>query len=186
MRNALAREMFLEVSVWDGVRWKHQGFVPGVGPELPKRQVVRLDLSEVRGETVRVRLASAPSVWLIDRVALDAGPERGFAAKEIGLSDARDSRGRDVRPQLDRADGQVLVMESEDVVDLRFAVDPTPPGRARSYLAATTGWYHLHTPDSADPNWALADRLIREPGAMSRLSAARLNEALHTMAAAGH
>jgi len=68
---AIAREMFLEVSVWDGTHWRRQGFIPGVGPELAKRQVVRLDLSGVRGETVRVRLETAPSLWLIDRVAID-------------------------------------------------------------------------------------------------------------------
>jgi len=56
-------------------------------------------------------------------------------------------------------------MESQDSVELRFAVDPTPTGRARSYLAATTGWYRIHTSESADPDWALADRLVREPRA---------------------
>jgi hypothetical protein len=180
---AMAREVFLNVSVWDGARWRPQGFVPGAGPELAKRQVVRLDLSGVRDETVRVRLEAAPSLWLIDRVAIDFGPERGFGAKEIGLTDARDSRGRDVRPRLARADGLSHVMETQDSAELRFAVDSTPPGRARSYLAVTTGWYRIHTSESADPDWALADRLIQEPRAMSRLSVARLNEALQSMAA---
>jgi len=155
-----------------------------VGPELSKRQVVRLDLSGVRDETVRVRLEAAPSFWLIDRVAIDLEPERVVVSKEIGLSDARDSRGRDVRPQLDRADGDLLVMETQDSVDLRFALDPTPSGRARTYFAATTGWYRIHTSESGDPDNALAERLIQEPRAMSRLSVARLNETLRSMAAA--
>jgi hypothetical protein len=178
---AMAREVFLEVSVWDGEHWRRQGFIPGVGPELSKRQVVRLDLSGVRDRTVRVRLEAAPSFWLIDRVAIDLDPERAVVSKEIELSDARDSRGHDVRPQLDRADGEVLVMESQDSVELRFAVDPTSSGRARSYLAATTGWYRIHTSESGDPDWALADRIIGEPRAISRLSVARLNETLHSM-----
>ncbi len=180
---AMAREVSLEISIWDGAGWRRQGFLPGAGPELAKRQVVQLDLSAVRGETVRVRLESAPSLWLIDRVAIDLAPERGFVTKEIGPSDARDSRGLDVRSQLDRPDGKALVMESPDSVELRFAVDPTPPGRARSYLAATTGWYRIHVSETADPNRALADRLIREPRALSRLSVARINEALQSMAA---
>jgi hypothetical protein len=183
--DGITREMFPEVSVWDGVSWRRQGSIPGVGPELSKRQVVPLDLSGTQGETVRVRVETAPSLWLIDRVAIDFGPEREFIAKEIGPSEARDGHGRDVRPQLDRADGQEFVMESQDCVELRFAVDPTPSGRARSYLAATTGWYHLHAPESAPPDWALADRLIQERGAMSRFSVAQLNEVLQSMAA-GH
>ena len=183
---AIAREVFLDVSLWDGASWRRQGFVPGAGPGLSKRQVVRLDLSGVRDETVRVRLEAAPLLWRIDRVAIDFEPERAFVTKEIGPSGARDSRGRDVRQELDRADGQAHVMEAHDSVELRFAVDPTPRGRARSYLAATTGWYRMHTPESADPDSALAERLIREPRAMSRLSVARLNDALQSMETASH
>jgi hypothetical protein len=184
--DAMAREMFLEVSVWDGTHWRRQGSVPGAGPELSKRQVVQLDLSGVQGDTVRVRLEAAPSLWLIGRVAIDFGPERAFVAKEVGLSDARDSRGRDARPQLDRADGQELMMESSDSLELRFAVDSIPAGCARSYLASTTGWYRVHTSESADPDWTLADRLVQEPGAMSRYSVSRINMALQAMAAASH
>ncbi len=180
---AMAREVALEISIWDGAGWRQQGFLPGAGPELAKRQVVQLDLSAVRGETVRVRLETAPSLWLIDRVAIDLEPESGFVTKEIGPRDARDSRGRDVRPQLDRTDGETLVMESPDSVELRFAVDPTPPGRARSYLAATTGWYRIHVSEAIDPDLALADRLIREPRALSRQSVARVNESLQSMRA---
>jgi hypothetical protein len=182
---AIAREAFLDVSVWDGAGWRRQAFIPGPGPELLKRQVVRLDLSGLRGATVRVRLEAAPSMWLIDRVAIDFGPERGFVAKEIAPREARDSGGRDILANLDLADGQAEVLESQDSMELSFVVDPMPSGRARSYLTATTGWYRIHTSESGDPDWALAERLIREPRAMSRHSVARLNEALQSMAAAG-
>src|SRR6185503_2789236 len=118
---AIAREAFLDISVWDGSQWRRQGFVPGAGPGIPKRQVVRLDLSAVRGETVRVRLESAPSFWLIDRIALDSEPERGFATKEMALASAIDMQGRDASAPLDHADGQVVVLEGGDRVELLFA-----------------------------------------------------------------
>ena len=180
---ALAREAFLTISVWDGERWSRQGSLPGAGPELTKRQVVPLDLSIVRGDMVRVRLETAPALWMIDRVALDQEPEAAFSVREIELSEARDLRGRDVRAPLVRADGEEFVMEQQDTLELRFAVDPTPPGRARSYIAATTGWYRIHTSESGEPDSALAERLIREPRAISRLSVARMNDALRSLAA---
>jgi hypothetical protein len=77
-------------------------------------------------------------------------------------------------------------MESSEALDLRFAVDPTPAGRARSYLVSTTGWYQVHTSEVSEPDWVLADRLVQEPGAMSRYSVSRTNEALHAMTAASH
>ena len=184
--DAIAREMFLQVALWDGTQWRRQGAVPGAGPELSKRQVVRLDLSGMRGDTVRVRLETAPSLWRIGRVALDVGPEREFAVKEVGLGGAIDSRGRDIRSHLDHPDGREVRMESSEALDLRFAVDPTPAGRARSYLVSTTGWYQVHTSEVSEPDWVLADRLVQEPGAMSRYSVSRTNEALHAMTAASH
>jgi hypothetical protein len=41
-------------------------------------------------------------------------------------------------------------------------------------------------PESAKPDEALADRLVREPLAMSRFSVSLLNQALQSMATAGH
>jgi hypothetical protein len=185
LATAIERETFLAVSVWDGRHWKRQGWVPGAGQEIAKRQVVRLDLPPGEGETVRVRLESAPSFWLVDRVAIDFGPERAFAAREVALTDARDRQGSDIRPLLYRADDNDYVMQSDDTAELRFAVEPVPPGRARNYLAMTTGWYHMETPESGEPDWALAEQLVREPRAMSRRSVTRMNIALQSMVATG-
>jgi hypothetical protein len=179
----IERETFLAVSVWDGTHWKRQGYVPGAGQEVAKRQVVRLDLPSDGGETVRVRLESAPSFWLVDRVAIDFGPELAFTTSEVALSEARNQQGGDTRPLLERADGDDYVMEPNDVAELRFAVGSTPPGLTRSFVAQTTGWYHIEAPESGEADWALAERLIQEPGTMSRRSVARMNAALQSMVA---
>jgi hypothetical protein len=180
---AIERETSLEMSVWDGGQWKRQGSLPGAGQEVAKRQVLRLDLPPGGGEIVRIRLESAPSFWLVDRVAIDFGPEHAFATREVALTEARDQRGGDIRPLLGRADGDDYVMEPDDVGELRFAVGSAPPGLARSFVAQTTGWYHIETPESGEPDWALAQRLIEEPGAMSRRSVTRMNTALQSMVA---
>src|SRR5207249_640933 len=100
----LARAGFLGVSVGNAGAWKSQGTIWEAGPEIVKRQVLPLDLSGVVGDTVRVRLESAPSFWLIDRVAIDFTPQRPLTVAELAPDSAVDGRGRDVRDLLAAAD----------------------------------------------------------------------------------
>ncbi|MFI5280928.1 MAG: hypothetical protein ACHQU1_10550 [Gemmatimonadales bacterium] len=76
-----AQEAFLTVSVRTRSGWTRQGIFGGAGPEAVKRQVAELDLSQVAGDTVFVRIESAPSFWLVDRIAMDFTAERSVSMR---------------------------------------------------------------------------------------------------------
>jgi hypothetical protein len=174
----MAREVYLGVSVKVDGGWERQGLVREAGPEISKQQIVPLDLSGVRGDTVTVRLESAPSLWLVDRVAIDySGPE-SFTSREIAPSRAVDHRGRDIRTLLATADEREYVMERGDRAELAFAVPPVPPDRARSYVLVTRGWYRLDVPATGAPQFALLERVLGEPLAASRLVTGDLGRAI--------
>lgn len=185
----LAREGFLHVSVWTDRGWEAQGLVWEAGPEVAKRQAMRLDLSGVEGERLRVRLESIPLFWNLDRVAIDfPGMDGVRPAPEVHELEAASARmeadGRDVTAALSAVDGTELVLETGEAAELRFFVPPVPEGSARSYLAASTGWYRIHASVSDAPPDEAVVRIEREdrPGALSRLAVARLNEALRMLA----
>ena len=177
----LAAQAFLRAEVATPAGWRPIGLFWEAGPEIVKRQVLAFDASGLAGDTIRVRLESAPSFWLIDRVGLDVGPEPAFREQELELISARDRAGRDVRPQLGAIDGSYLTLEPGDGAELRFRDPPATTGR-RSYLLRSTGWYRLHTPadDRGDP--ALLARVTGDPWGVSRASVAAMNDALATMA----
>lgn len=178
---ALAREAFLTVSLWANGGWQSQGLIWEAGPAVAKRQVVPIDLAGVRGDTVRVRLESVPSFWLVDRVTIDFSPERAIHVRELQVDRAVDRRGQDVRDLLGEVDGRTYSMEPGDRAELSFRVPDAPRGQVRSYLLRSTGWYRIHTPEVGEPNVALLRRVGVEPGAVSRLAVARMNEALRAM-----
>lgn len=66
IRRMMEREINMGIWVHANGRWQRRGSVIEAGPELWKRQVVPIDLSGVTGDVVRVRLESAPSLWLIE------------------------------------------------------------------------------------------------------------------------
>lgn len=178
----IADEAFLGVSVWTGERWEPQGRIWEASPELAKRQALTLDLTKVQGDTVRVRLESAPSLWLIDRVAIDDATDRPIVVHELQADSARDGAGRDVADLVATRDGRAYRLERGDGAELVYHVPPVAPGQARSYLLRSSGWYHIHAPATGAPERALLHRFLTEPGAISRFSVARLNQALQAMA----
>jgi hypothetical protein len=175
----LASEAFLSVSVRTANTWQPQGLVWEAGPEIAKRQAVRLALAGVEGDVIRVRLESVPLFWHLDQVGIDFTGEPGPEAVVIWPGSAlMESDGRDVRNTLARVDGDELVLETGDAAELTFEVPPVAEDHTRSYLIATTGWYRIHVSASDAPPRPELARIGTEPLAVSRLSVARLNEAL--------
>lgn len=177
-REALAREAFLSVSLGGDGAWIPQGILWEAGPEVVKRQVLPLDLSGIAGDTVRVRLESVPSFWLLDYVALDFSAPGTVEARTLPLDRALDRRGRDVRALVAEEDARYYVMEQGDAADLSFVVPPETPGRARSFVLRSTGWYRIHTYATGPADLVALEGIGREPLAVSRAATERLNQAL--------
>jgi hypothetical protein len=174
----LAKEAFLGVSVWANGRWQRQGYIWEAGPEIVKRQVFSLDLSRVEGDSVRIRLESAPSFWSIDHVALDSTAPARFEAYEVQAQHAVDGAGTDVSDQLRSSDHRYLVLEHGDGAEMLFRVPPPAAGRSRSYLVRSSGWYRIHTPATGAPDTRMLSRVLTESHGASRLAVAEFNQAL--------
>lgn len=184
----MAREGFLQVSVWTERGWEPRGLVWEAGPEVSKRQAMRLDLTGVETGRLRVRLESIPLFWRLDRVAVDYSSAAGGSAPSpqgLTATSARmEADGRDVSVPLSSIDGDRLALRTGDAARLEFDVPPVPEGMARSYLVESSGWYRAHTrPSTEAPDPAIV-QFEREGtfGTLSRLAVARLNEALALMA----
>ncbi|HJR16014.1 MAG TPA: hypothetical protein VJ808_04105 [Gemmatimonadales bacterium] len=178
----LAEEAFLGVSVWSEGRWQHQGYIWEAGPEIAKRQVFPLDLSKVAGDSIRVRLESAPSFWLIDHVALDASAPIAYEAHEIFADSAIDANGIDLRDRLRATDASYFVMENGAAAEMQFRVPAVPAGIARSYFVRSHGWYRIHNQrEDGAPKRRVLARVFTESHGASRVAVGRFNDALLVM-----
>ncbi len=176
-----AEEGFLGVSVWKNERWERQGYVWEAGPEISKRQVISLDISKVVGDSIRVRLESAPSFWLIDQVALDASATAPFTVQEIYPESALDRSGKDVLGRLASMDKNYFVMEYRDGAELTFRLPDPDPNQVRSYLVRSSGWYRLHGSNSTPANSPLLSAVVAQPHGASKVAVARMNDALRNL-----
>jgi hypothetical protein len=179
----MMREAFLGVSVWSGGKWVRQGYIWEAGPEIAKRQVFPLDLARVEGDTVRIRLESAPSFWLIDHVALGAAESAPTGVHELAAESAVDQSGADVASLISSLDRRHYVMETGVSAELRFRVPDVPAGRVRSYLVRSSGWYRIHAPEVKAPDVALLRKVLTEPYGASRVAVGRMNDAMLALGA---
>ncbi|HTT66718.1 MAG TPA: hypothetical protein VMF70_01695 [Gemmatimonadales bacterium] len=178
----LAREAFLAASVRTASGWQPAGLFWEAGPEIVKRQVLDLDLSAVAGDTVLVRLESAPSFWDIDRVAMDYTPDQAVTVHELTLLAARDQAGRDIAPLIAAVDHRDYALAHGASAEVVLAVPPLPSGQTRSFLLRSTGWYRVDTPEAGAPDLAALTAFGRDSLAVGRASVLRLNAALAALA----
>jgi hypothetical protein len=184
IRRTLAGAGFLHVSLWTATGWEPQGSLPNAGIENPKRQVVPLDLTRVKGDTVLVRLECVPNIWLVDCVSVDYSAELPIQQVEVPPVSARSVKGSDVLRELVAVDGSDYVISPSDTADVAFRAPPVPEGRSRTYLARTTGWYRMYTQDGTAPQVGYLNILESGPDAVARFSIEQMNRALSLMAAA--
>lgn len=144
LKEWIVREGMLHVSVWIGDRWVQQAALPDVGPHLPKSQVATLDLTEVRGDEIRVRLEVPRGLWSFDDISLGTESEAIPQVTELTAMKAVDGEGRDVGDRLATTDGSHVTALPGHTVELAFQAPPDPSaGTERTVLARTHGFYHI-------------------------------------------
>lgn len=165
----------IEVDTADG--WRTRGTLFGSGPFAYKTTAYSLDVSDVEGETLRVRLAVPVNFWVLDSVGVDYGEQPPVEVQEVETSTVRDARGREARRLLAATDGAALVMaEKGDYADLVYPAPPPRPAQARTVFLKISGHYDVHLRAEGEPQEALLQRILREPGFTLRFAYDRHRE----------
>jgi hypothetical protein len=177
LTKAMIREGMLLTQLWNGSEWETANFVWEVGPMVAKDQVVVLDIRDVPGEDLHVRLESTAGFWIVNSVRADYGPDGGIEVCELTSSVARNHRGEDVSDLLRATDDRHYAMPTtQDWAELVFTAPPRKPGLDRSVLLASTGYYTIHVASEDEPQPALIDELLNVPGAYGQFTLRLLEE----------
>jgi hypothetical protein len=141
VRNWMRSVGRLHVSVWGQDGWVEQVVLPDVGPAAPKDQVAVLDISDVDGDRLRVRLESTTDLWRIDEVYVDYSMDRDVRVNELPPASVTDDRGDEVADLLNTDDDLYLVTFMGSNVGLVFDAVPDDPRLKRTYALKAKGFY---------------------------------------------
>ena len=167
----------LKVQIKNGDQWVEQGLIAGGGPLVTEDRVIPLDLSQISGDKLVLRLKPPAGFWQIDYVAMDYEPVQHIVGHEIPLRAAVDHTGKEITSFLNRTDGIYHQMpEAKDWFKAEFAAPEQNPGMQRSVFLKTTGYYEIRLDKTQPERTELIRTLMDTPGKIVDYSNKRYSE----------
>jgi hypothetical protein len=173
LHDAMQREAMLAVSVWDGRTWRPAGYVWEVGPVAPRTLAMRIGVSALDGDQLRIRFEAPAGIWMLGRVGLDPRERSGcehVAISRLAAVEARGHDGTDRRAELADSDESYLVLDTGERMDAAFRLPEGPhaPGRTVSWLFECSGYYRMKLHPTQPPRHDLLAKLLGERGFFAR------------------
>ena len=149
--------------------WKTKAMLLGGGPFVSEDKLYTLDLSDVPGDTLKIKLTPPAAFWMINYLAVDYGENVPLTVREIAASEAKDHRGQDVSKILAKNDNNFLIMpEIGDSAELVFEAPPRAEGMERSVILKAGGYYDIHLQEKGEPQFDILEKFNSTPGFVVR------------------
>ena len=150
--------------------WKAKGLIYGGGPYIAKDKAYALDISDVPGEILRIKLRPPRNFWLFNSLAIDYSTDSQVRIAEVAAVQAT-APCQAAPSQLRADDNSYLVLNSKgESVELTFCPPPREKDRDRTVFLKAKGYYDIHLDAGGKPRWDVIDRIYDEPGFCVRLA----------------
>jgi hypothetical protein len=162
----LREELYsLQIKVETKEGWESKGMIIGGGPFISENKVYPLDISDVPGDILKIKLSTPATYWKINYLAVDYTEDLPVQITEIDAAEAVDHRGQDARETLARNDNNFLIMpHTGDSAELTFDSPPPVAGMDRSIVLKASGYYEIHLDAKQGPQPGIIERFLSEPG----------------------
>ena len=173
LRQLIKRQglLHVELSVWDGKEWRAPEYVAGGSPLVSHQRVELLDVADVPGDELRVRLRAAAGLWMVDHVAVDFSADEAVQCARLQPRSARTAEGEDVASALRTQDESYYVLPQVGAAaDVEFEAPPIAAGCARSVFVKIGGYYEIPADGPRDSKAPALLSLLADPDAAARLS----------------
>jgi hypothetical protein len=135
----------LKMNVWEEGSWTTRATINGGGPLVAEDRVISLDVSHVKGDSLKIQLNPPLGYWSIDYLGTIDEEVPISQPVELSPSTAEDQQGRDLTTALRAVDSNSYVMpEIGNWAKLGYTVPQQVPGTDRTVYLRTTGYYELH------------------------------------------
>ena len=148
IQNWYLREDLYLLKIWVLTKegWRVKGIIYGGGPFVAKDKAYPLDISDVPGDTLKIKLTPASGFWMIDYLAADYSGDAPFEVTELSAIKAVDRQGKDVLDRLAADDNLYLVMPKiGDFAEVIYQAPPLKEGQpalslSRPKATMTSTW----------------------------------------------
>lgn len=139
---AIHQGIHLLVSLQTKNGWQPVEYVMPVGPLASRDVAVPLDLADVSGDTVNLRLTSGFMFWELDQAGFSDSLLHDFSSYEVTPAYAINEKGENVTGQLAVKDDQYLAQpEAGMVTEVTYQLPSLKEGGVYSTFLHSSGWY---------------------------------------------
>ncbi len=143
----------LSVYVHTKKGWKFIDYFNSIGPLASREIVMPLDLSEVEGQEVKVKLECGFMFWEVDYAAMDFSDNISVLAEIYTPSSAIDENGNDVSYQIAATDDKYLIQpDIGNVVTASYPAYKPVAGKSVSIFLQCRGYYEYIRDYKNTPN----------------------------------
>ncbi len=132
----------LRATVWNGDMWIDAGLIYPEANEVAFTRVIRLDLSKIPGEEVKIRLKSLTDVWKIDVIQMDTTPVQSLAWKEMELISAKGLSLENIKREIVLDDFKYAIALPGQEINLNYRAHRNNKDKKITYTLSVKGYLH--------------------------------------------
>jgi hypothetical protein len=166
----------LSVYVQTDLGWEYMDYFQVTGPLASREIGMKIDLSKVTGDQVRIRLVSGFMFWELDYAALDFSEDIPVQVSHLEAISAIDDKGLDVATMLVSDDDAYLVQpEVGNEVNLSYVSCPPQEQILQTVFLHSKGYYEYIRDYKNVPD-LIALSGFKKKGSFTRFSKKKYNE----------
>jgi hypothetical protein len=155
----------LQIRVETEKGWKSKGIIIGGGPLVSEDKVYILDLEDVHGDTLKIKLTPPAAFWMINYLAVDYTGDLTVKTTEVQAVRAVGHKGQEVEKILAETDNNYLVMPNiGDSAQLVFPAPERITHMERTFILKASGYYDIHLNAQGEPQTEILNRIHSESG----------------------
>jgi hypothetical protein len=155
----------LQVKVETPRGWESRAIIYGSGPFVSEDKAYVLDVRDIPGEILRLKLAPPTQFWNIDYLAVDYSEDSAVDVKKISPAGVGARTDPAVWQLLQANDDRYFILPQAGAsAELVFPAPARKAGWDRSLILGVCGYYDIHLEAQGEPQTDLINKILAEPG----------------------
>ncbi|MDH4295850.1 MAG: hypothetical protein OEV74_06195 [Cyclobacteriaceae bacterium] len=172
----LEQQIPLSVYLETEAGWKLVDYLNTIGPLASRDMILSIDLSQVKGDEINIRLECGFMFWELDYAAMDFTENIQVQVSHIKPLLALDELNHDVASLIAETDDSYLIQpEIGNVVTIRYAAAKPDDGNTQTVFLHSRGYYEYIRDYQNIPN-VMKLKSFREEGSFTHFSKEKYHE----------
>lgn len=161
----------------NGDDWKFQGFINGGGPLVSETRVYDLDLSNICGDSVTIKINPPYGFWTVDYLAIQYDEYMPPIVKTINLKTVINNEETEIIDLIKTKDYNYCIMPNVgDYFVAKFSDKENVVDSNTSFYLKSSGYYEIHLDKSLPIQMATLSKFILEQGFIIKYANQRYSE----------